>query len=67
MVFSCTLAQAALRSGFYTCEIRINNSSEKEENTYRVEPPLHVEADGVVAALLRLDDTEHALFAVLGN
>jgi len=26
-----------------------------------------VEADGVVATLLRLDHTEHALFAVLGN
>ena len=37
----------------------------KEESTYRLEPLVHVVADGVVATLLRLDHTEHALLAVL--
>ena len=39
----------------------------REKNTYRFEPVLHVEADGVVATHLRLDHTKHALFAVLGD
>ena len=66
LVFSCTLDQAAWRSGFFTCEIR-NYETGKGENTYRLEPLVHVEADGVVATHLRLDHTEHALVAVLGD
>ena len=67
LVFSCTPDQAAWRSGFYTCEIRIHNETGKGENTYRLEPLVHVEADGVVATHLRLNHTEHALVAVLGD
>ena len=51
------------------CEIRNNKIERKKgrRTTYRVEPVLHVEADGVVTTRLRLDHTEHALLAVLGD
>jgi threonine dehydrogenase-like Zn-dependent dehydrogenase len=53
----------------HSCEIRNkkNMGRQKQENTYRFEPVVHMVADGVVATHLRLDHTEHALGAVLSD
>ncbi|SRR5258706_10189703 len=61
---------SSLEVGVLYMHARLETAKASEKvrrTTYRVEPILHVEADGVVTTRLGLDHTEHALLAVFGD